>query len=102
MQNTTDLSEQDNGKTIICHKEDVISISLAWRPSTGYFWRDTDTTAATLESIKHEGGDTIPGASVEVKFQFKITQSGEINLHYARPWSETSPTKWFEIKISVV
>lgn len=97
------LTEKDNGSTIQVHIGDIVFITLAWKPSTGYFWQESDTTAGTIEEIKHEGGNMTPGATVYVRFKFKITGAGVLRLSYARPWSETQPpANLFEVSVNLL
>lgn len=94
------LTEKDNGGNIQAHKDDRVVITLEWKPSSGYFWQESDTTAGTLEEVKHNPSDDKPGAIAVVSFKFKVTGAGSLKLNYARPWAETDPpAKWFEVTI---
>jgi predicted secreted protein len=94
------LTENDNNSIINASIGDKVQVDLLWKPSSGYFWQDTDTTAGSLEQLKHDSESTKPGAAAIVRFIFKIAKSGFITLSYARPWNETDPpVKWFQIEV---
>jgi predicted secreted protein len=94
------LTDKDNGSTVIAKKDDRVIITLTWNPSSGFFWQEGDTTAGTLEELKHDPGDEIPGSLNTVIFKFKIIAEGLLQLNYARPWAETAPpAKWFSVNI---
>lgn len=98
--NIINLTEKDNGSTIIANKNDRVVITLTWNPSSGFFWQEGDTTAGSLEELKHDPGDEKPGAISNVIFKFKITGEGLLQLNYARPWAETAPpAKWFSVNV---
>ncbi len=95
------VTEKDNNTSLQTSVGDVVEVSLTWNPSTGYFWQSGDSTAGDIIEIKHEGGDPTPGANAVVYFKFKIKAAGVIELLYARPWSETSPNKWFTLRVTI-
>ncbi len=100
MSNVVKLTEQDNNTGIVAAVGDKVQISLTWKPSSGYFWQETDTTAGVLEQLRHDGGDEKPGAIAVVHFTFRIIKTGTITLSYARPWAETDPPiKWFNVDV---
>ena len=79
-----ELTIADKGTTINAAVGDEVRITLTWNPSSGFFWRSVNTSAGVLEEMLHEG-DSKPGAPVLVHFKFKITGTGDLGLHYARP-----------------
>jgi predicted secreted protein len=100
MPKAINLKENDNGSTFTLNKGDRVIVSLAWKPSSGYFWQENETTGGVLEEVKHEGDDTKPGGIVYVHFKFRVSNTGVIRLSYARPWAETDkPTRWFEVNV---
>ena len=100
MPQTVTLTEKDNGSSIVATKGDVVVITLAWNPSSGFFWQESDTSAGELDEIKHDPGEVKPGSISYVTFKFKITGEGVIQLNYARPWAETQPpAKWFTVNV---
>lgn len=103
MKKTFTLAEKDNGTGISCAVDDVVTIILPWKPSSGFLWQQSGTTAGNLIEILHEGAEGKPGESVNIHFRFEIKQTGVILLSYARPWSEKEPPlKWFVAYITVV
>lgn len=97
------LIESDNGKTINAKVDDKVTVTLPFKPSSGFFWQDSGSTAGILEEVKHFGQDpSTPGAIVLIFFKFRIYRKGDITLSYARPWQETQPpAKWFSVEIQV-
>ena len=97
-----ELKDSDNDKTIKASKDDIVSITLVWKPSSGFLWQASDTTAGVLQSVKHEGDNPTPGGNAYVTFKFQILKTGILEFNLARPWAEHEPpVRWFTVNINV-
>jgi inhibitor of cysteine peptidase len=100
------LTELDNGNTVVAHPGNTIIINLDENPSTGYQWdNETQTKILTLTSAEFVPPPTpIPGAGGKRVYTFKVNQTGtgDIQLKYWRSSEGTTgDTKHFTVTIQV-
>jgi len=98
-QNKILISQDDDGKDVHANTGDLVVLRLPSNPATGYLWMQGDTTAGHLEQVVHDQANK-PGTEVLVTFVFKVAQTGDINLYYARPWDElATPKRLFSVHV---
>jgi inhibitor of cysteine peptidase len=103
----TSLTEANNGKQITVKSGDLVTLTLASNPTTGYSWQVMDIDKAVLvqngepEYKQSPSSEGLAGAGGTEIFQFKVVGSGEttLNLGYMRPWESVPPIQTFSIKV---
>jgi inhibitor of cysteine peptidase len=106
-----ELTAADNGRTVAVEQGQVLVISLASNPTTGYLWEVQEVDGAILrqegeaEYVASDSGQTpLAGAGGTETFRFRAEGSGEtqLTLVYRRPWEEgVDPLETFSIQASV-
>jgi inhibitor of cysteine peptidase len=101
------LGREDNGKSIILHRDDVIRVSLEETPTTGYRWTVDNVDEKILE-LQNEGFHIAPkagiGGSGTRTFSFRAITTGSVNLELKlrREWlGGTSITERYSLTIKV-
>ena len=79
------LTKADSGKTITAHVADVIAITLAENPSTGYTWAIDQTNANILKSlgskyVQNPAPSGFAGVPGNRTFLFQALKQGTIHL----------------------
>ena len=107
--NETVLSELDNGKQVAIQPGDIVSITLASNPTTGYSWQVIEIYEAVLtqkgepEYKQNSGTQGLVGSGGTETFRFEALESGSttLTLGYARPWESVPSLETFSISIIV-
>jgi len=105
-QNTITLSESDNGKKISLAKGQILHLSLAGNPSTGYSWSySKELDQLVLKETNHDfiPDSELPGAGGTDILEFKAQGAGSttISLKYSRSWENVKPDKTFQVEVTV-
>jgi inhibitor of cysteine peptidase len=101
------LNANDDGGQIEVNSGDLITISLAGNPSTGYTWeaKDLDTTMFELVGEPEFVSDNpdLVGAGGTLTLTFKALQAGTatLNLVYHRSWEDVDPVETFSVTVTV-
>jgi len=100
------LVENDNGRTLDIHVDDLVRVTLSENASTGYRWAIDRYDEEFIEALSPEPryADNSPGSGGEVAFVFKGVKagSGEILLKHWRHWEgDSSITSRFRIRLRV-
>jgi len=95
-----------NEREVILAVGDVVEISLAENPSTGFRWelKDKPKPACSLVKSWFESAAGPPGKGGTRRWQFQAVHSGtgEISLEYRRPWEQgTPPGRTFHLTVQV-
>lgn len=79
---TTTLTQTDNGKSVQVHAGDTIVIQLDENASTGYTWavNKTDTTVLMLQSSTYTSSGNLPGSGGTRVFTFLAKNPGTVQL----------------------
>jgi inhibitor of cysteine peptidase len=107
--NGISLTEADNGEQITVRPGDIVTLTLASNPTTGYSWQVMEIDAAILvqdgdpEYKQTPGSEGLVGAGGTETFRFKALSAGRtsLNLGYMRPWESVQPIETFEIQVVV-
>jgi inhibitor of cysteine peptidase len=95
-----------NGREVTLAVGEVVEISLAENPTTGFRW-DLEVKpepACTLVNSTFEPATGPPGKGGTHRWQFRAARSGtgEILLEYRRPWERnTPPGQTFKLSLRV-
>ncbi|MBN1640354.1 MAG: protease inhibitor I42 family protein [Anaerolineae bacterium] len=104
------LVASDNGRQLQVERGQVIVVTLASNPSTGYRW---ERAAATDEILVQDGeaefqegakGQQLVGAGGQEVLRFRAQRSGttELQLVYHRPWeTDVEPEETFSVRVTV-
>ncbi len=90
-------TEDDSGETMTLQMGQALVVQLKSNPSTGYNWEVTDLPSV-LEQQGEEiyeqdpGTEGVIGAGGTENFRFLAVEegSGELRLHYVRPWEDSA------------
>lgn len=106
--NTIRVTDADNGRTVTLASGDILLISLASTPGTGFGWKVAKVDDKVLnESGKPEliqRSNPMPGAPATQVFRFAGTGHGSsgLELDYVRPWEHGAPpARTFHLSVSV-
>ena len=107
--NGTSITDADNGKQITVKSGDVITVTLASNPTTGYSWQVMEIDNAVLvqqgdpEYRQASGTEGLVGAGGTETFRFKGTGTGRttLKLGYMRPWESIPPIETFSVQVIV-
>lgn len=107
--NGVNLTEADNGRQITVRPGDIVTLTLASNPTTGYSWQVMEIDAAILvqdgdpEYKQSPGSEGLVGAGGTETFRFKAVSAGttSLNLGYMRPWESVQPIETFEVQVVV-
>jgi len=106
MQDTVELSGDDNGRRLDLPPGATLVVRLAGQPGTGYTWQVSRTPAnLTLLGAEQEGGGRLPGGTSMQVFRFRAegAGTGEVELSYRRPWEkDAAPLSQFRATVAVV
>ena len=100
------ISEKDSGRTIGLKTGDVLEVTLAGNPTTGYSW----SVASVGEILKQLGEPVfesaspgLTGAGGKVLLRFQALRPGKtvLKLAYRRIWEKKAPAATFEVTIRV-
>jgi inhibitor of cysteine peptidase len=109
LQNSFEITEEDNGKSFVVAQGGSIILTLEANPSTGYSWElnDEDPEASLLQQEgKPEFTSDDPdaaGAGGTITYTFIAADAGEMKVSfiYLGPDVEAAPTKTFEFNLTV-
>jgi inhibitor of cysteine peptidase len=103
------LTAEDNGGQVALDQGQVLVVSLASNPSTGYGWEVTEVDESILrqegepEFVAPEAGATpLVGAGGTEIFRFVVAGSGQTNLTlaYRRSWEEgVEPLETYSVQV---
>jgi inhibitor of cysteine peptidase len=103
------LTAEDNGGQISLDQGQVLVVSLASNPTTGYRWEVTEVDESILrqegdaEYVAPEAGATpLVGAGGTEIFRFVVAGSGQtkLTLAYRRSWEEgVEPVETFSVQV---
>jgi inhibitor of cysteine peptidase len=103
------LTAEDNGGQVALEQGQVLVVSLASNPTTGYHWEVVEVDESILrqdgepEFAAPEAGATpMVGAGGTETFRFVVTGSGETSLAlaYRRSWEEgVEPLETFAVQV---
>jgi inhibitor of cysteine peptidase len=105
------LTAEDNGSQVVLEQGQVLVVSLASNPTTGYRWEVVEVDEAILrqegevEFVVSDARDPPPpGTGGTETFRFVAEGSGETTLTmvYRRPWEEgVEPLETFSVQAAV-
>jgi len=102
------LTEADNGKTVIIEVGQKVAVTLASNASTGFYWLLADLDQAILEQTDQEYIGPIlelPGAGGSERWEFTARAVGatKLRLVYVGPSDPegTNPAQTFEVVVAV-
>ncbi len=101
------LGDQDNGRKIEVQQGQILAISLASNPTTGYSWQPADLDESILEPVgeaQFQAQSNLVGASGIETLRFKAGGAGTtaLKLVYHRPWEkDVEPLERFEVEVTV-
>jgi len=103
------LTAEDNGDQVVLEQGQVLVVSLASNPTTGYGWEVMEVDESILrqegdpEFVAPEVGATpLVGAGGTETFRFVVKGSGEtkLTLAYRRSWEEgVEPLETFSVQV---
>jgi inhibitor of cysteine peptidase len=102
------LTDADNGKTIELKKGQVLRITLAANPTTGYTWEvveGDEKVVRQLGEIKFKPESEALGAGGVQIIRLEVMNAGQttLKLVYHRPWETgVEPLKTFSLTIKVL
>lgn len=105
--NTININENDNHTEITLEKGDLLIVTLAANPTTGYQWEYISAETPFLEQIgdaEYTPGTDLLGASGVSVFTFNAKETGHGNLHliYHRTFEEgIAPIKELAVDLQV-
>ena len=97
-----------NGQQVTIINGQVLIVSLASNPSTGFIWEVSEVDGAVLQQLgipRFEAGTTGLGAEGVQIFEFRSINSGqtELNMVYIRAFEEDpEPANTFSVNINVL
>ena len=105
----TNLTEADNDSQINVKSGDVITLTFASNPTTGYSWQVMDIDNVILvqdgdsEFTQASNSEGLVGAGGMETFRFEAIGVGEatLELGYMRPWESVQPLETFSIRVIV-
>ena len=84
------LTDQDNGRSLPVHVEDLLEIHLAENATTGYRWAPDSYDTGLLELAKETASypNAALGSGGEAVFLFRVVGAGSstLTLKYWRHW----------------
>jgi inhibitor of cysteine peptidase len=104
----TKVTDSDNGRAVTLKTGDMLTVSLASTPGTGYGWNVARLDSQVLEeagkpAIIHNA-HPMPGAPAVQVFRFTAAGVGAttLELDYVRPWEKgVAPARIFRLAITV-
>ena len=99
--------ETNDGRTVKIPSGDLLEITLAENPTTGFRWQFVDygtPACALLEDAYDSKGANAPGQSGVHRWKFRAAQPGvgKIELIYRRAWEQdVPPGRSFRLKVEV-
>ena len=103
----TNLTVADNGSQINAKSGDVITLTLASNPTTGYSWQVMEINNIILTQVgdaeyKSDGRNILGAGGMET-FRFEAVGAGEtmLELGYMRPWESVQPLETYSIQVIV-
>jgi len=105
--NSSKITDADNGQQINVKTGDVVTVTLASNPTTGYSWQVMEFDNSILiqdgepDYKQSPGAEGLVGAGGTETFRFKVIGNGEttLSLGYMRPWESVPPIQTFTINI---
>lgn len=103
-----DLTVQESGRSVDVPVGEVVTITLAGNPTTGYVWELADVDRAVLApdpEPAYVADSALSGAGGTYTFRLSARAVGTsaVTLVYRRPWEEgVPPLQRFELKVTVV
>jgi len=103
-----DLTGQESGRSVDVPVGEVVTITLAGNPTTGYAWELVDVDRAVLApdpEPAYVADSQLPGAGGKYTFRLGASAVGTsaVTLVYRRPWEEgVPPLQRFELQVTVV
>jgi predicted secreted protein len=101
------LGAQDGGKQINVQKGQMLTITLAANPSTGYNWEVAQTEGAIMRQVgetEFQADSQLPGAPGKQTLRFESVAMGqmELRLVYHRPWeTDVEPLETFTVQVTI-
>jgi len=101
------LGAADSGKTVQLAVGQVVTVRLAWDPSTGYRWQTTSNPDALVLIVVDTGYDRPdvdkPGSPGQVWWRLRATGAGSTSfaLRYVRPWEPDEKAQTFILTVAV-
>ncbi len=102
------LVDDNNNQDVTVHKNKMLCVKLKAQLGTGYGW----SVAGTADILSLQGqpdtepaAKNLPGGAEHQVFRFSAVKagSGNLELHYIRPWLKNEPpAKKFKVKVTVV
>lgn len=104
------LGKGSDGKSIKVAPGQILVISLAGNPSTGYNWQVLGELPAMFEQLGEPEFKTSiwslgrVGAGGTVTLRFKVLTAGtaDLELGYVRSWEDAAPGQTFSIAVDAV
>jgi inhibitor of cysteine peptidase len=103
-----ELDASFNGEELSILRGQVVVVTLASNPSTGFTWSVEDVDSSILRQMGlpeyQPGGSGLLGAEGVQIFRFQSVDSGttDIKIIYSRPFEEgEEPAERFEVRITV-
>jgi len=103
-----DLTGQESGRSVDVPVGEVVAITLAGNPTTGYAWELADVDRAVLApdpEPAYVADSQLSGAGGKYTFRLsaRAVGSSAVTLVYRRPWEEgVPPLQRFELQVTVV
>jgi inhibitor of cysteine peptidase len=104
---TLSIGEAENGKTVEINAGDILKISLAGNPTTGYNWYVSSVDAQVLVQV----GDPSfiassnamgAGGIITLTFQAPIAGQTSLQLQYKRSWETgVNPLQTYSLMVDV-
>ena len=102
------ISEENNNQNITMHTNKMLCVKLKAQLGTGYGW----SVAGTINILSLAGqpetepaAKKLAGGTEHQVFRFSAVKagSGNLELHYIRPWLKNEPpAKKFKVNVTVV
>lgn len=100
------LDESSSGEVVVITEGQLLELSLASNPSTGFSWQyfpEPDNSILKETGHEYRGQSNLPGAGGREYWTFQAagTGSATLSLAYMRPWESRMPEKIFKLDIRV-
>ena len=102
-----ELSADDEGREVELQKDQILTITLASNPTTGYSWEWVDAGDGVLQQVgeaEFKSSSNLVGASGTETLRFSAEKAGQtaLKLIYHRPWEkDVEPLETFAVQVVV-
>jgi inhibitor of cysteine peptidase len=100
------IAQDENGREVTLAVGEVVELSLPENRTTGFHWELKAKGGPVCELVKDEFEPSVgpTGSGGIHRWQFKAVRagSGEIELHYRRPWEQNAaPARTYQVSVRV-